>query len=150
MALKKIQVVWNVKPRWLVVLQFTWHNVPEDFNLHLTPSNSCLLCKYLQVFLQGLWVMFLLCVNHISLAGRLTDTIYRVWKVLLCALFFVCYFSYIQNIICMCENENSLYATGEYFGLNVHFVVQNRCILFRNCATESCFKYNMHYFLYVF
>jgi hypothetical protein len=50
----------------------------------------------------------------------------------------------------MCENENSLYEIGEYFDLNVHFVIENRCIMFRNCATESCFKYSMHYYLYVF
>lgn len=84
-------------------------------------------------------------------AGRLTDTIYRLLKgIIMCCLFCVLFLLYTKRIICMCENENSLCAFGEYFDPNVHFVTKNRCILFRNCATESCFKYNMHYFLYIF
>lgn len=151
MALKKIQVTWNVRPRWLVGIQFTWHNVPEDFNLHLTPSNSWLLCKYLQIFLQGLCVMFLLYVNHISCSRQACRyNLQVVESIIMCPLFCVLFFLYTTHIICMCENENSLYAFGDYFDLNVHFITEKRCILFRNCATESCFKCNMHYYFYVF
>lgn len=81
--------------------------------------------------------MLLLYVNHIS---WLTDTIYRLLKgIVMCCLFCVLFLLYTKHIICICGNEN--FIVRLYFDLNVHFVTEKRCILFRKCAIESCFKY---------
>jgi len=92
--------------------------------------------------------MFLLYVNHICCSRQAhrcdLQVVGRYYYVL---SFFVLFLLYKKHIICMCGNEKFIECM--YFDLNVHFVTEKRCILFRNCAIQSCFKY-MHYYLCVF
>jgi len=121
---------WNVKSRWLVVMRFTWHNVPEDFNLNLAPSTSWLLCKYLQIFLQGLCVMFLLYVNHISCSRQTHRYNLQVVERYYYMLSFVCAISI-------------MYKTYNLHVWKWKFIVCNWWLLWSECT--FCYREQMYF-----
>jgi hypothetical protein len=122
--------MWNVKPDWLVVLQFTWHDIPEDFNLHLTPSNSWLLCKYLQIFLQGFCVMLLLYVNDISCSRQAHRYNLQVVERYYYVLSFLCVISLI-------------YKTYNLHMWKWKFIVCNWWVLWSECT--FCYREQMYF-----